>query len=55
VLWERAPALEVLPGGDRKLWAVWAYVVAALAAQRRYPRRIVAADCDACRQAGYTA
>lgn len=55
VLWERAAALEVLPGGDRKLWAVWAYVVAALAAQRRYPRRIAAADCNACRKAGYTA
>jgi hypothetical protein len=26
VLWERAPALHRLPGGDRRLWAVWSRV-----------------------------
>jgi hypothetical protein len=46
-LWERAPALERPPGGDRRLWAVWPHVVAALASQNRYPRRIAA-----CRRCG---
>jgi hypothetical protein len=54
VIWDRAPALERLPGGDRRLWAVWAYVVAALALQHRYPRRITAATCRGCLRAGYT-
>lgn len=52
-LWDRAPNLERIAGGDRKLWAVWTYVVAALAHQRRFPRRIAAYDCEGCRKAGY--
>ena len=47
-LWERAPAIRSSAGGDRRLWAVWTYVVVALAKQNRYPRRIAAADCPAC-------
>jgi hypothetical protein len=54
-LWERAPAVEIPAGGDRALWAVWPYVVTALAGQRRFPRRVPAAHCKACREAGYTA
>ena len=46
VLWERAPALDRPAGGDRSLWAVWPYVVMALAGQRRYPVRV--AGCPAC-------
>jgi hypothetical protein len=53
-LWDRAPALDRLSGGDRTLWAVWPRVAVALAAQRRYPRRLGAADCGACHTAGYT-
>ena len=53
-LWERARGLGSAPGGDRRLWAVWNHVVVALAEQRRFPRRIAAADCDACRKAGFT-
>ena len=53
-LWERARGLQPVPGGDRKLWAVWRYVVDALAAQRRYPRRVAAAGCRGCRKAGFT-
>ncbi|MBE2316661.1 RES domain-containing protein [Solirubrobacter sp. CPCC 204708] len=52
-LWDRAPALERLSGGDRRLRAVWTRVAVALADQRRYPRRIDAAECAACTAAGY--
>lgn len=52
VLWERAPPLQRLPGGDRRLWAVWSRVVTALAGQRRTPRRIEAAECRQCRETG---
>jgi len=52
-LWERAPKLEPARGGDRKLWALWPYVEVALAGQRRFPRRIAAADCHDCAAAGY--
>lgn len=52
VLWERAPTLQRLPGGDRRLWAVWSRVVTALAGQRRTPRRIEAAECRRCLEAG---
>jgi hypothetical protein len=52
VVWDRAPTLDPRVGGDRKLWAVWSRVVMALASQRRTPRRIDAADCRACRDAG---
>jgi len=52
VLWERAPALHPLPGGDRRLWAVWSRVVIALAGQRRTPRRIAATDCERCHETG---
>jgi hypothetical protein len=54
-LWERAPALHRPAGGDRRLWAVWPRVAVALAAQRRIPRRLGAADCIACHRAGYAA
>jgi hypothetical protein len=53
VLWERAPGLDAAPGGDRRLWAVWKRVVIALADQRRSPRRVAAADCRRCQEAGY--
>ena len=52
-LWDRAPALELQPGGVSKLWAVWPHVVIALSRQGRYPRRTAAARCNACKQAGY--
>ena len=52
VVWDRAPALDPLVGADRKLWAVWSRVVIALAVQRRTPRRIRAADCQVCHDAG---
>ncbi len=52
VLWERAPALQGSPGGDRSLWAVWSRVVVALAGQRRAPRRVAASDCSRCRELG---
>jgi RES domain len=52
VLWERAPTLQHLQGGDRSLWAVWSRVVTALAGQRRTPRRIEAGECRRCREAG---
>ena len=55
VLWERAPALHRLPGGDRRLWAVWSRVVTALAGQHRTPLRIAATDCERCREAGLAA
>jgi hypothetical protein len=55
VLWDRAPTLHRPAGGDRRLWAVWPHVAVALAAQRRYPRRLAAAACATCRKAGYTA
>jgi hypothetical protein len=51
VLWERAPNLHQLAGGDRRLWAVWSRVTAALAGQSRVPRRIAASDCERCRAA----
>jgi hypothetical protein len=51
-LWERAPTLPRLVGGDRKLWAVWSRVVVALATQRRLPRRIQPDECAACRDVG---
>jgi RES domain-containing protein len=54
-LWDRAPALEPAPGGDRRLWAVWPYVQVALAGQRRRPVRTAAAVCGTCRQYGCTA
>lgn len=54
-LWERAPELGRLLGGDRKLWAIWSWVVFALASQRRTARRIAPADCERCRQAGFAA
>ncbi len=50
VLWERAPTLQRLPGGDRRLWAVWSRVVTALAGQRRTPQRIEATECTRCRE-----
>ncbi len=53
VLWERAPALTHLAGGDRRLWAVWSRVTVALAGQRRTPRRIAATECSRCRAAGF--
>ena len=52
-LWERAPALESAPGGDRSLWAIWPHVIVALAPQGRQPRRINPTVCDDCRKAGY--
>jgi hypothetical protein len=52
VLWERAPSLHSLPGGDRRLWAVWSRIVVALAGQRRAPRRIAAEGCARCRELG---
>jgi hypothetical protein len=54
VLWERAPALHHLAGGDRRLWAVWSRVAVALAGQRRTPRRIAATECARCRDYGFT-
>ena len=45
-LWDRAPAPEPVTGGDRRLWAVWTYVITALALQNRYPRRVAA--CRVC-------
>jgi hypothetical protein len=53
VLWERAPALEAAARGDSSLWATWSYVIVALAAQGRQPRRINPSACRACREAGY--
>jgi RES domain-containing protein len=47
-LWERAPAVDRAPGGDRALWAVWPYVTVALAGQRRQPRRVSVDDCALC-------
>lgn len=52
VIWERAPALHRLPGGDRRLTAVWAHVIMALAGQGRKPRRIAAANCERCHEVG---
>jgi hypothetical protein len=54
-LWERAPAIAPVRGGDRQLWAVLRYVTVALASQRRYPRPISAAACADCVAAGYSA
>jgi hypothetical protein len=54
VLWERAPRPVALAGGDRKLWAVWRWVITALAPQGRTPRRIAATDCASCRDAGFS-
>jgi len=53
VVWERAPAVHRLAGGDRRLWAVWSRVVVALAGQGRTPRRIAASGCQRCRDAGF--
>lgn len=53
-LWERAARPVRTAGGDRKLWAVWRRVTAALASQGRTPRRIAAANCQECRAGGYT-
>lgn len=47
-LWDRAPRIELQPGGDSKLWAIWARVVVALAEQGRYPRRTAVEGCSAC-------
>jgi len=52
VLWERAPTVHQLTGGDRKLWALWSRVTVALAGQGRAPRRIDPANCRACHEAG---
>jgi hypothetical protein len=54
-VWERAPAVAALAGGDRRLWAVLKLVTLALAAQSRYPRPTRAVDCADCNAAGYTA
>ncbi len=53
VVWERAPALHRLAGGDRRLWAVWSRVAIALAGQGRTPRRVAATGCERCRDAGF--
>ncbi|MGA2010071.1 MAG: hypothetical protein ABSH51_06000 [Solirubrobacteraceae bacterium] len=50
--WERAAPPLPASGGDRRLWAVWSRVVVALANQRRLARRISAADCRRCQEAG---
>jgi len=53
-LWDRAPELELRPGGDSKLWTVWSRVVVALADQGRYPRRAAIEACLACSRSRFT-
>lgn len=52
-LWDRVHGLAGGAGLDRSLWSAWSRLVAALAAQRRAPRRIPATDCATCQTAGY--